>query len=427
MIVTVLSAGELNVRDEYGSNGRASGQLHDGFRDDVSEIIGAQEHAAANQEPGEEVHRVMRPGVEQLRALAISRSLFRPTTLKAAVNRLGFVQADPIRSPARAQDLILRHRAKEYRAGDLERRYPSLDVEEDVLYAYGFLPHGMWDLLHPRRAETLSELEMKVLAVVRTCGTVHPKELEAHFGRDRVVNGWGGYSKATKSALERLHYCGLTRIARRENGIRIYEAAPPHTNDLSSNARLTKLVLAVATLLAPVPETTLHAITARLRRAISAVVDHRNVVRTLVKAGELERQQVDGISYLWTAARRSCEEPPRTVRFLAPFDPLVWDRRRFEHLWQWSYRFEAYTPPAKRIRGYYALPLLWGDAVIGWANVGAAEPRLSIELGFVERQPKGRDFRRELDVEIERMEAFLVPRPTRAGTGRPTATSSKRR
>jgi len=70
---------------------------------------------------------------------------------------------------------------------------------------------------------------------------------------------------------------------------------------------------------------------------------------------------------------------------------------------------------------------LWGDAVIGWANVGTAEPRLSIELGFVERQPKGREFRRELDAEIERLEAFLVPRPTRAGTGRPTATSSKRR
>ena len=56
-IVAVLSAGEENLRGEYGSNGRASGQLHDGLRDDVSEIIDAQEHAAANQEPGEEVHR----------------------------------------------------------------------------------------------------------------------------------------------------------------------------------------------------------------------------------------------------------------------------------------------------------------------------------------------------------------------------------
>ncbi len=65
--------------------------------------------------------------------------------------------------------------------------------------------------------------------------------------------------------------------------------------------------------------------------------------------------------------------PPRRVRFLAPFDPVVWDRRRFEHLWGWPYRFEAYTPSAKRIRGYYAMPLLWCDRVIGWANAGIVE------------------------------------------------------
>lgn len=79
------------------------------------------------------------PTVKSLRARAISHSLFRPTTLKNAVERLKFVQADPIRSPARAQDLILRQRVENYRAGDLERQYPNLNLEEDVLYAYGFL------------------------------------------------------------------------------------------------------------------------------------------------------------------------------------------------------------------------------------------------------------------------------------------------
>jgi uncharacterized protein len=70
-----------------------------------------------------------------LRSHAIASTLFRATTLRKAVEKLGFVQADPIRSPARAQDLILRHRAKEYRAGDLEAQYPKLDLEEDFLYA----------------------------------------------------------------------------------------------------------------------------------------------------------------------------------------------------------------------------------------------------------------------------------------------------
>ena len=49
------------------------------------------------------------------------------------------------------------------------------------------------------------------------------------------------------------------------------------------------------------------------------------------------------------------------MRLLAPFDPVVWDRRRFEMFWGWAYRFEAYTPAAKRQLGYYALPLLWRD------------------------------------------------------------------
>jgi uncharacterized protein YcaQ len=66
--------------------------------------------------------------LDQIRVHAISHSLFRPTTLKSAIRQMGFVQADPIRSPARAQDLILRHRVKDYIATDLDRRYRSLDI-----------------------------------------------------------------------------------------------------------------------------------------------------------------------------------------------------------------------------------------------------------------------------------------------------------
>src|SRR5215210_2732379 len=89
--------------------------------------------------------------LDDLRRFAVRRSLFRPTTLKRAVERLGFVQADPIRAPARAQDLTLRHRVKGYRAGDLERRYPQLGIEEDFFVNYGFLPATVQALMHPRR------------------------------------------------------------------------------------------------------------------------------------------------------------------------------------------------------------------------------------------------------------------------------------
>src|SRR3954452_6877123 len=89
--------------------------------------------------------------LDEVRRAAVARTLFTPTTLQRALDRLGFVQADPIRAPARAQDLTLRHRVAGYRAGDLERRYAELDVEEDVFVNYGFVTGTVQRLMHPRR------------------------------------------------------------------------------------------------------------------------------------------------------------------------------------------------------------------------------------------------------------------------------------
>ena len=96
------------------------------------------------------------------------------------------------------------------------------------------------------------------------------------------------------------------------------------------------------------------------------------------------------------------------MRFLAPFDPLVWDRARFELLFGWAYRFEEYTPAKKRVLGYYALPMLFRDQVIGWGNLKVADGALHADLGYVAGSPpKGMAFRRELDAELTRMRAFL--------------------
>jgi uncharacterized protein len=75
---------------------------------------------------------------------------------------------------------------------------------------------------------------------------------------------------------------------------------------------------------------------------------------------------------------------------LAPFDPIVWDRTRFELLWGWAYRFEAYTPAAKRQLGYYAMPLLVEDQIIGWGNIDGTGPALRVELGLKQRFGKTR-------------------------------------
>ena len=355
----------------------------------------------------------------RLRAHAVAHALPAPTTLAAAIDALGFVQADPIRAPARAQDLVLRLRVRDYRAGDLEREYPALAVDEDTLYAYGFVPGRVRDLLHPRPARRLTTLERRVLLAVREAGAVHPRALEATFGGRTVENAWGGQSKATTHALERLHRRGLLRVARREDGIRVYEAAPPLAAPLPPDERLRRLVLLVAHVLAPVPLPTLRAIAAGLRRTVSAAPSGRGqraTLQALLRSGALACATHEGVDYLWPGASPPPEpaaEPPAEVRLLAPFDPLVWDRRRFEQLWGWSYRFEAYTPAAKRVRGYYALPLLWRERVIGWANASLADGRLSVAPGYVAgRPPRERAFRAALEREVERLAAFLgLPAP----------------
>ena len=168
--------------------------------------------------------------LDLLRRFAVARSLFTPTTLKRALERLGFVQADPIRAPARAQDLTLRHRVKDYRAGDLERRYATLGIEEDFFVNYGFVPRAVQALMHPRARPrrwppARTKRAQALLEFVRERGAVHPREVDDHFSHGTVTNYWGGSSSATTHLLDAMHYRGLLRVARREGGIRIYARA----------------------------------------------------------------------------------------------------------------------------------------------------------------------------------------------------------
>jgi uncharacterized protein YcaQ len=140
------------------------------------------------------------------------------------------------------------------------------------------------------------------------------------------------------------------------------------------------------------------------------------VVAALRRDGSLAATTVDGVTYLWPT-EHGAEGPAAPsddvdrVRFLAPFDPVVWDRRRFEHLWGWPYRFEAYTPAVKRQWGYYALPLLWREAVIGWVNASARRGDVVVEAGFVASRPRAKAFRIAFDDEVEQLRAFLTGAP----------------
>jgi uncharacterized protein len=358
-----------------------------------------------------------------LRSFAIDRSLFVPTSLKRAIQKMGFVQADPIRAPARAQDLTLRHRVKGYRAGDLERLYTTLDIEEDFFVTYGFVTREIHALMHPRsetgvpadgcgpwpaarrkRADAL-------LAFVRERGAAHPREVDDHFSHGTVTNYWGGSSNATTHLLDAMHYRGLLRVARRDNGIRVYTERPhePGPADAAEcRRRLDALVDVAVRLYAPLPAASLADFVRRLR---FAVPQWRGELKgALQRAKErLAHARIARVDWYWPAGERPARRPAQdAVRLLAPFDPVVRDRHRFELLWGWVYRFEAYTPVKKRKRGYYAQPLLWHDHVIGWGDLSLKNGTLESKIGYIDsRPPRDRAFRRELEAELDRIRVFL--------------------
>ncbi|MBV9880586.1 MAG: YcaQ family DNA glycosylase [Gemmatirosa sp.] len=357
-----------------------------------------------------------------IRRHVIANAIGAPADLATAIARMGFVQADPIRAPARAQDLVLRHRVAGYRAGDLERRYPALGIDEDFVYAFGFVSPAVRALLQPRGVTptpargALRGLRAEVLDHVRRAGPTHPRALVAALGARRETNAWGGQSHATTRALEWLHYMGHLRVARRERGVRVYEAAPVTTAPMDAGERHRTLVQRICELFGPMPERGLRTALRLTRHAVPDAPDRASALRRLVHDGTLVRGAVDGVPYVWPASLDvgARVAVPRVVRLLAPFDPIVWDRVRVEHLWGWAYRFEAYTPAARRQYGYYALPMLWGDRIVGWANVSApndsAAGALDVSLGFLAGRPREAAFARALDAELARLARFLTPR-----------------
>src|SRR3984957_9684477 len=301
----------------------------------------------------------MPPTLEQLRRYGIARSLFKPTTLPRAIRKLGFVQADPIRAPARAQDLTLRHRVIGYRAGDLERRYPRLGLEEDYFVNYGYLLREHHRLMHPRRppkrwSPARAARAQELLAFIRERGTAHPRIVDQRFAHGKILNWFGGATNATTRLLDEMHYRGLLRVARRDSGTRVYaprrsdacEVAPsvnatrgtPGSGGPPVDERIDALVDVIVQKYAPLPSRSLGQLLSHLRSGVPQWAAHRAAALQRATC-RLARGRVEGVDWYWpggetpTSARWRHDEE---VRLLTPFDPVVWDRRRFELFWGWA-------------------------------------------------------------------------------------------
>jgi uncharacterized protein len=197
-----------------------------------------------------------------------------------------------------------------------------------------------------------------------------------------------------------------------------HAARAPYPPTPDAAAALDALVDVVVNQYAPLPERSLNELVGRIRLGAPQCATLNRAALARAKA-RLPNAKVEGTTWYWpegekphSARHRGVDEASASLRLLAPFDPVVWDRRRFELFWGWAYRFEAYTPAPQRVRGYYALPLLWRGQVIGWGNVSWREGALSADCGYVSgKPPHERAYALALEEELARFARFMQARP----------------
>ncbi|HEY0945638.1 MAG TPA: crosslink repair DNA glycosylase YcaQ family protein [Opitutaceae bacterium] len=302
----------------------------------------------------------------------------------AALGHHGYVQIDPINVCGRMHDLILRNRVAGYREGDLMRYLHGHDTPlpaaertafEHHLPSTGILvaftldawPHllaamhartrraGAWSgRLSPRERE----LATRLLAELAERG---PLGSDAIADERRARRVWGA-ATLVKSTLQKLFFHGRVLIARRDNGRRLYD--------------LPERVLPARVLAArePAPAETARweaLLKLRQRRLVLLKKAELALVADAVQPVKLTGEPGLTLYCLRHDAPLLAEianqesMPGNTPLLLAPLDPLLYDRRVTSALWGFDYTWEVYTPPSRRVRGYYALPVLAGTEIVG--------------------------------------------------------------
>lgn len=346
-----------------------------------------------------------------LRRAAYRQALFPQTTLPEVFGQLPYVQIDPITAPAKAQDLILFQRVRDYRAGDAEDQYQGLPVVEDYYMNYGYISRDILPLIYPRTPTRPWSVEGEagdmlepVYDFICENGPTQSKDVISEFGKRQVANYWGGKGQAATKVLDYLHYLGRLGVSHRQSGKKFYHAVEHDHEPLAVEDQVLGSLRLLADIYGPVPLKGMwylirHTAWFGGPQCFGYIMKNKRIL------GELEQVTLDGVTYALPPTRRA-DEPLDQVRIVAPFDPLVYDRSRFEQLYGWEYRFEAYTPAPKRTMGYYALPLFWRDDCVGWANLSVVAGKLEADIRYV-REPKEKAFRAELDLELDRFRFFL--------------------
>jgi uncharacterized protein YcaQ len=341
--------------------------------------------------------------------LAPPRSLpARAESVLRVVRELGSVQFDPLEvTGARNDDLVLAARIRNYRRPWMERWLYGAPAERQLFEAYNKslnilpveeLPVHRVDWEHWRQRNGVYHRLLKrhadvAAAILDRLGREGPLPGSAFVERKGARLHWGwGQITVPRALLYGLFRTGQIGIARREGNIRVYDRME----------RLFPAALLEARL--PEEEVRRHQLLSRFRgvgllglRAGAEIwsgtvpaKERLRLTEAMVADGALRPVQVEGVRdrrYMLSSDAPFLRGGPirkREVALLAPLDPLVWDRELLRQLFDFDYVWEVYVPEKSRKHGYYVLPLLWGDRL-----VGRIEPRIDRKAGVL-RVPQAR-------------------------------------
>ncbi len=367
-------------------------------------------------------------------ALAAQGFLDRPhapptmRTLARTVERTGVLQVDSVNVLQRAHFMPLYSRMGPYDPDLLSRAASGRRQRRLVEYwahVQALMPVELWPAMAHRRelyrarrgkwsfvAED-DELERRLLDLLADLGPATSRDADAHVGDGlpRSREHWGWNWSRTRRMLDYLYTVGDVAVAGRTSQFEVRYDLPERVlpdavldaPDLTVDEQHLALVRRAA---ASHGVATLRCLADYYRMAVD---DVRGAVAVLVDSGELEPVSVEGWSrpaYLHRDARR-----PRAVAaraLLSPFDPLVWERERTEWLFDFHYRIEIYTPAEKRVHGYYVLPFLLRDELVGRVDLKAdrATGRLLVRAAYAEDGAPS-DTAAELAAELRRLAGWL--------------------
>jgi uncharacterized protein YcaQ len=331
--------------------------------------------------------------------------------LEQTVRRLQAVQLDSISTVERAHRITLGARIGAYRRGAEFKLLRSGRVFEYWAHEACLLPIEDYPLFKRRmihlrdhhwwgRPRDMRDLEVLVLERIAADGALPSRAFE---GQKTGESMWGW--KPAKRALEHLFAAGELCVAGRDGFQRLYD--------------LPERVIPKALLEAPTPTEeefhrgyALRAIEARGALTAAGVAEHcrfrpggQKVVNPaldgLVREGRIRQVAVDdGGAPVYVRADATIDADPRTAVLLCPFDNLLWDRPFVERLFAFDPRMEIYKRPHERIYGYYVLPLLLGDRLVGRADLKTNREEGTLEVRAFHLEPGVRRTKR-LDAGLE--------------------------